>query len=183
MAVVPTVFTHGLVALVAGGSCAPRRLPFRFWVLSVFCSAAPDLDVLSFRFGVQYGDFWGHRGFTHSLAFALGLAIVVVTLAFRREAPFPRRRWLALVAFFFLLTASHGVFDAFTDGGLGVAFFSPFDRGRYFMPWTPISVSPIGAKAFFSARGASVMVSEAIWVWGPVLVAGLGVWLVRRKAR
>lgn len=30
-----------------------------------------------------------------------------------------------------------------TDGGLGVAFFSPFDNKRYFLPWRPIRVSPI----------------------------------------
>jgi hypothetical protein len=37
----------------------------------------------------------------------------------------------------FLATASHGVLDATTNGGLGVAFFSPFDNRRYFLPWRP----------------------------------------------
>ncbi len=30
----------------------------------------PDADVLSFNFGVAYGNVFGHRGFTHSLVFA-----------------------------------------------------------------------------------------------------------------
>jgi len=39
-----------------------------------------------------------------------------------------------------------------TKGGLGVAFFSPFDNSRYFLPWRPIRVSPIAIHRFFSAR-------------------------------
>ena len=76
----------------------------------------------------------------------------------------------------FLLTASHGILDAFTNGGLGVALLSPFDNGRYFFPWTPIEVSPIGVRAFFSAWGLGVLKSELLWVWLPL---GIGVLLSR----
>ena len=48
------------------------------------CSALPDLDVIGFRFGIHYGDFWGHRGFTHSLVFAALLASVVALVMTRR---------------------------------------------------------------------------------------------------
>jgi hypothetical protein len=34
----------------------------------------------------------------------------------------------------FLATAGHGLLDAMTNGGLGLAFFSPFDNHRYFLP-------------------------------------------------
>jgi hypothetical protein len=34
-------------------------------------SMLPDLDVIGFRLGVKYADPWGHRGATHSVAFAL----------------------------------------------------------------------------------------------------------------
>jgi inner membrane protein len=54
-----------------------------------------------------------------------------------------------------------------TNGGLGVAFFAPFDVTRYFFPVTPIAVSPIGIDAFFSARGLRVMANEALWIWLP----------------
>jgi inner membrane protein len=57
-----------------------------------------------------------------------------------------------LFTYLFLATASHGVLDAMTDGGLGVAFFSPFDNRRYFLPWRPIVVSPISIARFFSGR-------------------------------
>jgi len=65
---------------------------------------------------------------------------------------------------------SHGLLDAFTDGGLGIAFFAPFDPTRYFFSWRPIAVSPIGISQFFSLWGLSVLLTEAIWI-------GLPVWL------
>jgi hypothetical protein len=43
-----------------------------------------------------------------------------------------------LFAYLFLATASDGVLDAMTNDGLGVAYFSPFDNRRYFLPWPPI---------------------------------------------
>jgi inner membrane protein len=35
-------------------------------------------------------------------------------------------------AFLFLAAASHGVLDAFTNGGLGIALFWPWSGARYF---------------------------------------------------
>jgi inner membrane protein len=46
----------------------------RVLTIGALCSVIPDLDVIGFRFGIRYGDFWGHRGFTHSLVFAALLA-------------------------------------------------------------------------------------------------------------
>lgn len=78
---------------------------------------------------------------------------------------------------------SHPLLDALTDGGLGVAFFSPFSNERYFFPWTPIRVSPIGGS-FFSARGIETLRSELVWVWGPVIVvAALGKYVVSLRAK
>ena len=76
--------------------------------------------------------------------------------------------WLDLGGFFFAVTASHGILDAFTNGGRGVAFFAPFSAQRYFFPVTPIEVSPIGL-GFFSNRGVNVLLSEVLWVWCPVI--------------
>src|SRR5260370_33038895 len=69
-----------------------------------------------------------------------------------------------------------------TDGGLGVAFFSPFDNHRYFLPWTPIRVSPIGLGRFFSPRGLEVLQSELLWIWLPAAVLAIAAWPVRRPA-
>ena len=77
---------------------------------------------------------------------------------------------LRLFLYLFVATASHGFLDALTDGGLGVAFFSPFDNHRYFFPWRPIRVSPIAASRFFTARGVAVLQSEMLWIWLPTMV-------------
>ena len=153
-------------------------MPARFWILSLLCSVLPDADVLGFRFGIQYGDLFGHRGFFHSLTFAVLFGCVVAAIFFRGERPFPRSWWF-LAAYFSLVTASHGILDAFTSGGLGIALLSPFDTTRYFFPWTPITVSPIGIQAFFSQWGVRVMLSELQWIWLPSLVLVVAVRSVR----
>ena len=79
-----------------------------------------------------------------------------------------------------LATASHGVLDALTDGGLGVAFFSPFDNTRYFFPWRPLEVSPISITRFFSEGGGEVLRSEFKFVWLPLSSLWLAVWAARR---
>jgi inner membrane protein len=86
-----------------------------------------------------------------------------------------------LWTYFFLAAASHGLLDAMTDGGLGVAFFSPFDNRRYFLPWRPILVSPIGFERFFTIRGLVVFESELLWIWLPVALLMAGVWILRRR--
>lgn len=121
----------------------------------------------------------GHRGFSHSLLFALLLALLIVRLAFKRTPAFSGG-WWKLVTFFFVATASHGLLDALTDGGSGVAFFAPFDGTRYFFPWRPIEVSPISLDRFFSQRGMEVIKSELVWIWLPVGLLVLAAWLYRR---
>lgn len=99
-------------------------------------------------------------------------------VCFKNEAMFSKR-WLFYFSFFFLLSASHGVLDAFTDGGLGIALLAPFDNTRYFFPWTPIIVSPLGLRGLLSHWGMLVMKSELLWIWLPCfLIAGIS-WLVR----
>ncbi len=144
-------------------------MPWTFFPVAMACSALPDLDVALHAYGVNYGDPWGHRGMTHSLAFAALLSLIVVPRIFRKHARRFSRRWWALITFFFLITASHGFLDAFTDGGRGVAFFAPFDNTRYFMPWHPLHVSPLGIHGVFTPYFAHVMLSELLWVWLPTL--------------
>ena len=78
------------------------------------------------------------------------------------------------------MTASHGALDAMTDGGLGVAFFAPFSGERYFFPFRPIVVSPIGLGGFFSEWGVAVIKSELLWVWLPSALVVAFVLIFRR---
>ena len=171
----PSIPTHFLVGAALGQAAGPRlRGEWRFWAAALVCSALPDVDVIGFGFGVRYGDLWGHRGMTHSILFAamMGIAAGIYFGGSRLAI-------LAQSLLFFVITCAHGVLDAMTDGGLGIGFFSPFDTTRYFLPWRPIRVSPIGA-AFFSSRGLTVIGSELFWVWAPGLVVGLILYGCRR---
>ncbi len=132
-------------------------------------------------FGIRYGDFWGHRGFTHSIIFAAFLTAVVMFLCFPRGVPGLSQ--FSLSAYLLLATASHGVLDAMTNGGLGVAFFSPFDNGRYFLPWRHIRVSPIAVGRFFSRQGYLVLKSELLWIWLPAGLFAVTVLMLRAGAR
>ena len=164
----PTIPTHA-VAAIAIGSAFPRQVVDGRWrAAGAVCAMLPDVDVIGFRLGVHYGDFLGHRGFSHSLVFAAVLALVVFALPF--ASGHRRLLWL----FLFLATASHGLLDALTDGGLGVALFAPFDNSRYFFPVRPIVVSPIGLRSFFSGGGLSVILSEVVWVWLPSVLLTIG---------
>jgi len=175
----PSVFSHAIAAVAIGGVVVGGPSRLTIWGLGAICAVVPDLDVISFHFGLPYGHMLGHRGLSHSLPFAAVLALIV-TMFLRRigtASPSAARLW----AFFFLAAASHGVLDAMTDGGLGVAFFAPFSDTRYFFPRRPIVVSPIGVGEFFGPRGLRVIWSELGWVWLPsavVFLAGLSKWSV-----
>jgi inner membrane protein len=173
-----SVFSHAAAALSIGTCFYHPGIPKRVWVTGALCSVAPDLDVIGFRFGIRYGDFWGHRGFTHSLIFAALLSTVAVGVAVRSRLPSFSRP--SMWAYFFLATASHGLLDAMTDGGLGGAFLAPFGNRRYFLPWTPIRVSPIGFGRFFTLRGLAVIQGELLWIWLPAGLLAALVWVLRR---
>jgi inner membrane protein len=181
--VVCTAFTRALVAVAAGKASFARPMPARFWLLAIACSVGPDLDAGLMAYGIPYEHWAGHRGLSHSLFFALPVGVIVVSWAFRRQAPWLSRRWWGLLGFFVLLTASHGFLDAFTNGGLGVAFFAPFSNERYFMPWTPIEVSAIGLVGFVKYGGLRTLLSEALWVWLPMGVIFAPIALLRRRER
>jgi inner membrane protein len=175
----PSIFSHGVVAVALGTAYLAPPSSSRFWVASIVCSILPDIDVIGHAFGIPYASVWGHRGITHSFAFAAVLALAVVSFGFppAEELSF---EWWGLVAYFFVVTASHPILDAMTNGGLGVAFFAPFENSRYFLPWRPVEVSPIGVRAFLSHRGLAVLQSEFIWIWIPSLIWIAGVWSIQR---
>ncbi len=174
-----SIFGHTLVAIGIAKTFPSKLTSTKFWILGIICSILPDADVIGFLYDVPYGSFWGHRGFTHSFAFALALAFLITLLFHRSELK--STRLLLFVAYYFLCTSSHALLDAMTTGGLGVAFFSPLDNSRYFFPWRPIKVSPLGASKFFSTWGLQVLKSELIWIGIPVVLWVRSVYLFRKK--
>jgi inner membrane protein len=136
----------------------------------------PDVDVLAFRFGIAYGDAFGHRGATHSLTFALLLGVVALALA--RHVDATRGRAFLFVA---ACAASHGLLDMFTNGGRGIALWWPFSNERLFFPWRVIEVSPLSLRGLAGERGLHVLQSELLWVWLPAAVLCVLLVLWRRR--
>src|SRR5438034_780659 len=95
----PTVMSHAIAALALGPAFRRAGWPARVWWAAAICAAVPDADVLGVFAGVPLGSLLGHRGLTHSLAFAAALAAIVTPLL---VAPGTRRR---LWAYLFVATA------------------------------------------------------------------------------
>ena len=160
----PTTLSHPAPALAIAAYFGQDRLSRSAVVAGVVCSALPDIDVLGFHLGIPYDGLFGHRGLTHSFLFAVVVAVAVAALVHVRD---PGKSLADVCLYLFLATASHGVFDALTNGGRGIAFFAPFSSIRYFFPFRPIEVSPLSISRFFSERGWLVLKSELYWVWLP----------------
>ncbi|XUU61606.1 metal-dependent hydrolase [Erythrobacter sp. HA6-11] len=171
----PTIMSHALVPLALAAAAGREVISPKLAVAGVILAMAPDADVVGFALGVEYADPWGHRGATHSLAFAVIVAGVIA--AVWKEA-----RSLAAFLFLSFAMASHGLLDTLTNGGLGAALWWPWDNARVFAPVTPVKVSPIGL-GFFSARGLETLLSEFKWIWLPCLVFTLVGLRLRRGAK
>lgn len=163
-----SIFTHGLTgaALAVIVEEAPSSKTVS---IAAACALLPDADGIGYMLGIPYGAIFGHRGFLHSFTFAILVAGAVTLLLFREQQAFLH------FTLFFAAVMSHGIQDAMTDGGLGVAFFSPFDKTRYFFRFRPLQVPPIDLRPFFTRYGMSVLRSEILWVWIPLSGAVLTV--------
>jgi inner membrane protein len=169
----PTILTHAVAAGTFARAVRSHRLPSWTVPVAAVCAMLPDADVVAFSLGVPSDSLLGHRGLTHSIAAAALLAATIVIARSRGLAQRDRRTLWAILA---MATLSHGLLDTLTDGGRGVALLAPFGSGRYFFPWRPIAVSPIGGS-FFTARTEDgshrwigVLASEILWIWIPALV-------------
>jgi inner membrane protein len=139
-----------------------RRATLTAMLLWSAISFLPDADVIGFGFGVRYEDEWGHRGATHSFVFSCALGAAIGWLAPLFHLSVVRTGLTAS-----LVLSSHALLDTLTNGGLGCALFWPFDHTRYFAPWTPIPVAPIGLS-FFSPYGLFVATAELVF-FAPLL--------------
>jgi inner membrane protein len=161
-----SIISHAAAGAALSIAFAPDGAPGRFWPVAIATAVLPDVDSLLHYFRVSYSYTLSHRGFFHSPFLGLIISFLLMLLFFRDEALFSGR-WFRYFLIFFLVWTSHGFLDALTNGGRGVAFLSPFSSKRYFLPWTPIQVSPMRIKSFFTSRGWSVFKNELVWIWLP----------------
>lgn len=162
----PTIFSHAIFAGFTGKAILKKPVSGWFWLLLAACAIIPDADIIGYSLGVQRGSMLSHRGFTHSIAFAILFG--GVTALFARKFLKTNLSFAKLFVFFSLATLSHPLLDMLTNGGSGVALFAPLSNARFVFPWRPIEVSPIGLR-FFTDRGWVVIVSEFVWVWLPAV--------------
>jgi len=157
-----SVFGHALVGATLSKVLDKSQVKLLL-VLAMISAILPDIDVLAFKFGYAYEHWLGHRGFTHSIFFAVIWSGILSLI-------FGKSKKVIFFIVLFLATISHAVLDAMTTGGLGVGFFIPFENTRYFFGCRPIQVSPIGISKFFSEWGVRVILSELLWVGVPCVV-------------
>ena len=178
-----SLFGHIAVSTAIGYAFFPKQVRPITLIVAGFCAFAPDLDVLSFRFGIPYASEWGHRGWTHSLMFALvvggliGLMFSGLTawsLMLSGQTTWSRQT--TVTAWFMLSMASHPLLDMLTNGGRGCALWWPFTLERIFFPWRPIQVSPMSVSDFISPWGLEVLASEVLWIGFPCVVL---VWMAK----
>jgi inner membrane protein len=170
-----SIITHPLVPLVAAAAAGTGLVSWRLIILGIVFAIAPDFDVVAFRLDIPYESEWGHRGFTHSIAFALFCAVVITPFA-----PLLKARRLVIFLYLWVCMASHGVMDALTNAGLGVAFFWPFSQERFFFPVQPVDASPISVRRFLDGRGLEILQTEIIWLWFPLVAFGMTAFVLRR---
>lgn len=154
-----SIFGHGVVGFTISKVLDSRN---SMWLLiaAMISTILPDLDVIGFKFGVPYAHPMGHRGFTHSIVFAILWALILMVLFGKKN----KIIWFLVI---FLSTISHGLLDAITSGGEGVGFLIPFNNDRFFFPFRGIKVSPLGIRNFFSNWGVQVILSELKYVVVP----------------
>ncbi len=157
-----SLFGHGIVGFTLAKLIDVQNAKLLVF-LAIGSAILPDLDVIAFNFGISYLHPLGHRGFSHSIVFALLWAIVLMLVFGKRS----KLKWFFVI---FLSTISHGVLDAMTSGGRGVGFFIPFNNERFFFPFRTIKVSPIGIDKFLSEWGLQVIFSELKYIFIPCFI-------------
>ena len=162
-------YLHFAPAVALAVALGPRRVGWRLMVAGAVCGVMPDLDFLSIKMGFdRYSGTYGHRGFTHSLGFALLIGLV--------GALWPADGWrrrLGRGAFLALCTASHPLLDSLFDVGICSAWLWPLDGARHCLDWRPV---PMRGIALF---GAQRFMLELQWVGLPLLVLANAGMLVR----
>jgi inner membrane protein len=162
---VPTFIGHAVAGITLSTTISQKQQWLKVGFLSLICAVVPDLDAIGFKLGIPYEHWLGHRGFSHSIVVAATVGLIASLFVSEKST---RRRWL-LFSVLFACGILHDVLDAMTNGGLGVAFFSPFKNNRYFFPWRPIEVSPLSLRRFLTHGGFSVIRSEFFWIFVPSL--------------
>jgi inner membrane protein len=162
----PTLITHALLPVI-GAAAVPRlRLSNRVIGAAIVAAMLPDADVVGrLLFDYPGTHPLGHRGWTHSIVFALLVGLVGMAGSSALRAS-PRLAFAIL----FLGALSHPLTDMLTDGGRGVMLLWPLSLEKMHWPVRPVEISPLGLRGFEDGRMWEVLASEALWLVAPALI-------------
>jgi inner membrane protein len=156
-----TLYTHAVAGLGIAALGMRRRMAWSYWLLAGTLPVLPDLDTLSMT---SYSSIWGHRGYTHSLAFAMMAGLFATVLV----GWYLRSRFWQLAAIFCAAAASHPLLDMLTYGGNGVALWWPLSAERV-GSWGPIPVADL-AMEWPDPRRSRALQKELLYLWLPLAV-------------
>ena len=137
---------------------------------------APDLDLVSGYLGAFPNTPVAHRGITHSVFFALVVALAAGSL-FRGTS---RSRLLTGIWVFAAL-ASHGLLDTMSRLGSGPMLFWPLTQAQYEFPWRPIP-GVLTAEHYLTPSAIPTLVVETM-LFFPFLAYALTFFLPKPLVR
>jgi len=110
-----------------GEAFAGKTLGKKAMVWGLIAQSVPDIDFIAATWLNTTSSLLAHRGFTHSIFFAIAVALIMATLANRWHRPhnISFTRWLL---FFSAVVLGHIFIDAFNNYGVG--WFEPFSHYR-----------------------------------------------------
>ena len=163
-------WAHAIAGAAVGAFYQAPRHRRRVITLAAICAVAPDLDLIGWPLGISPFALLGHRGLSHSIAFAVVLGGIAATALLPAIA---RRERAAAAAALILATGTHSLLDALTTyAPTGPAFWAPFSNHRYRFSWMPLT----GGGGFKTDFG-----QEALYVCLPALVLILLIEWWRRR--
>lgn len=161
----PSLLGHAVAGCALSAAFHGGRPPRRVVLAAVVCALAPDVDWFTGLAGLAESHDLAHRGLTHALLAVPVLVGLVMLLGFRERLR-ESRLWLCLGA----AALSHGLLDAWTFGGTGVAFLAPFSDTRYAAAWQPLFVSPIPLSGHLRDWFLFALATELAWLGLPTLL-------------
>ncbi len=153
-------YLHFAPAIALAVAAGTHRTGWRLTLAGAFFAVLPDADFALVTMGLdRYSGPFGHRGFTHSIAFALALGAFGGLWA----GPGWRRR-LGAASFLALCTLSHPLLDGLFDRGICNAWLWPLDEARLCLDWRPVPM--LGVPLF----GVERFQRELLWIGVPLVL-------------
>lgn len=153
-------YLHFAPAVALAVAIGSGRIGWRLALAGAACAVLPDADLLMYVLHLDsYGGTYGHRGFTHSIGFALLVGAIGALFAGRHP---PRSRWLT-AAYLALCTASPPLLDGLIHRGICNAWLWPLDGARHCLPWRPIPMQGV------PLWGVERLTQELLWIGVPLL--------------